>query len=99
MKPAVENAANESQVKSADNRNKSEREQHLNDVRFILSNPQGRRFLWKQLAVCDRISAQASGSLTYFAEGERNAALKIKADIVEASPEAFLQMMKENKGD
>jgi hypothetical protein len=78
---------------------KLKREQKISDMRKVLKTKEGRSTLWRYMANCDRISADASGSWTYFKEGERNIALQIKADVFEASPEAFLQMMQENKGD
>ncbi len=97
MNSQVKNAADPTQVKKAGDKDKRGRERELNDVRLVLSSPQGRRFLFRYLETCDRISAEHSGSWTYFKEGERNIALKIKADIVEADPEALLTMMLENK--
>jgi hypothetical protein len=65
------------------------------DLRAVLGMPEGRRVLWGQLTKLDEISAHQSGSWTYFAEGERNAALKLKAAIIRANPEAWLQMQRE----
>lgn len=98
-KELVRNASDEGQIKHAKQREKKQRDVELDDVRFILATPQGRRVLWKYMSLCDRISASDSGSWTYFKEGERNVALRIKTDVVEASPDALLLMMKENKGE
>lgn len=75
--------------------------QELEDLAFVLSSPQGRRFVWSYLQVNRvlKISADASGSMTYFKEGIRNSANKMFAQILKAAPEAYIQMMKEAKGE
>jgi len=93
----VRNAADPEQVKEAEGKAKRGREREISDVAYLLQFPQFRRFVWRYLEPLDRISAQQSGSWTYFAEGERNQALKIKADIIEANPQALVDMMIENK--
>jgi hypothetical protein len=98
MNPHVKNAADESQVNEAKKKVRHTREQELNDVRFILSTPQGRRFVWRYLDGLFRLSARSAEPYwTYFNEGERNVSLKMQADVVEASPEALLEMMTEAK--
>ena len=96
----VKNAADEGQVKESEGKAKRSREGELEDVRVLLNQPAGRRFFWRYLSILDRISAHQSGSWTYFNEGERNIVLKMKADIVAASPKMYVQMMEENsKGE
>lgn len=97
MKVAVKNAADIEQVKEADGKAKRSRKDELDDVRHVLSSPQGRRFFWRYLAILDRISAHQSGSWTYFNEGERNIVLKMKAELIAASPILFMQMEQENR--
>ncbi len=82
-----------------DSEKAKKREAELEDIRTVLKMPHGRRFIWRYLSLCDRISAMDSGSWTYFKEGERNICLKIKADVVQADPDSFLKMMNEAKGD
>jgi hypothetical protein len=96
MKDLVRNASDEEQVKEAADAEKRARRRELEDVKFILTHPQGRRFIWRYLALCDRTSADNSGSWTYFKEGERNIANMIKADVIQADPQALLKMMMEN---
>lgn len=95
----VGNAADPEQVKSAVRKEKFNRDTELNDIRQVLSSLQGRRFVWKYLGVCgvDRISFGNGNDNTNFLEGQRNVGLKLKADIVDADPEYFLQMIKESK--
>lgn len=78
------NVADETQVKEAGRKEKYKRTRELDDLRTVLSTPQGRRFIWKMLSSCDVISARQEAVWTYFYEGERNVANRLKADVIEA---------------
>lgn len=93
----MKNAADEAEVKDAKIKEKVTRSQELQDLRYLGTLPEFRRFIGKHLMICDRISADPSGSMTYFKEGERNICLKIKADIVDADPNHYILIMKEAK--
>lgn len=96
-KAFTKNAADEKQVKDAAWKSNSLREREIDDVSFILSHPQGRRFFWRYLSLCNMWKTSFTGnSTTFFNEGERNIGLRLMADINEASPEAYVQMVKEN---
>lgn len=97
MSDGHRNLADEKQVKDLGQKAKFRRENELADVAHVLSSPQGRRFIWRYLALCDRISADNSGSWTYFNEGERNVAIKIKTEVIEAAPDMFIKMMMESR--
>lgn len=97
--PLVRNASDEVQVKDAKIKVKMGREQEVNDLKFILATEQGRRFMWRYLEMCGVYRTSFTGSSeTYFLEGQRNIGLKLIADIVEADPDAYLKMIKANKG-
>lgn len=95
----VSNAADEKQVKEAERKGKLARDREIDDVRFILSSETGRRFIWKTLERCKvfELSFNHSGAITSFNEGMRNIGLILLSDVMGANPEAYLQMMKENK--
>jgi len=95
-KPLIQNAADESQVKEAKETIRISRMAELNALRAAMSVEAFRKWIYPRVNVCDRISVDPSGSMTYFKEGERNVALKIKADLLEADPQAYLLMMQEN---
>jgi hypothetical protein len=99
QKSFVKNAADEGQVREAEKKVRLVRDRELNDIRHILSSPQGRRFLWRYLSACGvyKISFDHSGSITSFNEGMRNIGLKLLSDVTDASPEAYIEMMKESK--
>jgi hypothetical protein len=92
----MKNVADKSQVKQAEYKQKRMRDIELDDVRHVLSTPNGRRYMWRYLAECGVFQTSFDGSSrTYFREGERNIGLKILADINEAQPEAYVTMLKE----
>lgn len=97
-KPLVTNASNVKQVKNASIKERFSRRQQIEDLRAILSSPNGRRFLWRYLDECGvfRSSYDASGSKVYFNEGIRNVGNKLLSEITEANPKAFAEMMFEN---
>ena len=98
MKPLVKNAADEKQVKAAQNAVNDLRKQELEDLKFILQTPQGRRFVWRYLGVCGVFEISFTGnSETFFKEGKRNVGLMLLSDVNEAHPEAYLEMLKESK--
>ena len=94
----VDNAADEKQVQSAKRKERFLRKDELDDVRHILSDIKGRRFLWKYLRKCGVYKTSFTGnSDTFYNEGMRNIGLMILADIQESDAEAYLKMLKENK--
>jgi len=97
-KPFVGNAADKKQVKEAGRKERSKRWRELEDLRFVMSSPEGRRFVWRMInEIChyDQLSFQHSGSMTSFAEGERNIGRILKGDVHEAAFEEYQQMEKE----
>lgn len=94
----TKNAADEEQVKQAKSREKGFRERELNDIRYILQSPQGRRFIWKLLTHCKVFESIWSGSaLIHHNSGRQDVGHFVMAEIVAANEDAFLQMMKEAK--
>lgn len=94
----TKNAADETQVKDADYKVKRGRERELEDVRYVLSSAQGRRFMWRYLNGCGLFESSFTGnSTTFFKEGERNVGLRLMADINDSNPDAYVSMIKENK--
>lgn len=87
----------EEQEKRLENE-KLEREILLNDVRHVLSSVQGRRFVWRILDMAGVYRSSFTGnSTTFFNEGARNIGLRVLSDVMDAKPEAFLQMQQEDK--
>lgn len=75
-------------LKGVSEEQKLRRSQDLEDVRWLLQTPQGRRF-FKRLFTEGRVfqTTFTGNSNTFFLEGHRNLALRFFGDVVEACPE------------
>lgn len=97
-KAQVSNAADVKQIEKAGKRISLERENELVDIRAILDIPGGRRFLWRLLREFKlNQSIFEPNSRIAYNSGRQDAGHFILGEIVEAQPEAFLQMMQERK--
>jgi hypothetical protein len=70
-----------------------------NDLRALMSAPQGRRFVWRQIdrAGMWRPSFTGDRQGTDFREGMRNTALMLWSDLQRVCPELLLRMQEEHK--
>ena len=92
----VRNAADEQQVKEASHKAKRGRDLELDDVRFVMNAPQGRRFMNRLIEFCGVNRSSFTGnSTTFFNEGQRNVGLMLFADVEESCPELYLLMRQE----
>lgn len=92
------NAADAGQVKEARRRERDQLKQETDDLRWLLDQPQFRRFVWRYLGWCRVFeSIFEQSSKIYFNAGVQDVGHKLMAEVTAASPEAFLQMMQENK--
>lgn len=87
-------------TESGQRRSLREREaaaQAADDLAFVMSDPRGRRFMWRLLGATGMYAASFnhSGSITAFNEGQRNIGLKLVADITGTIPEQYLVMQGE----
>lgn len=98
MEAVVKNAADPKQVKNSKKMQKHLRNKELDDLRFLLSTPQGRRYLWRHLDWCGlyRSPEDSRGDVTQRNIGAQNVARKVLAEIVEADPRSWLLMQQEN---
>lgn len=69
----------------------------INDIKKVLSIPEGRRFIWEELKRTKVFAPSYSNNSnqTAFNEGERSIGIAILADVMEARPDAFYQMFTE----
>lgn len=76
------------------------RRQELEDFKWLLAHPQGRRITTRLLeqAGVNRTSFNHSGSIMAFNEGRRDIGLFITAEALEASPEGYFKLLKEYQG-
>lgn len=75
------------------------RRRELEDLRWLLGHPQGRRIATRLLdeAGVFRSSFNTSGSVMAFNEGKRNLGLFLTAELLEASPEGYMKVLNEYK--
>lgn len=77
------------------------RRKELEDLRWLLGHPQGRRIVTRLLeeAGVFRSSFNTSGSVMAFSEGRRHIGLFLTAELLEASSEGYLKVLKEFKAN
>ena len=87
-------AGNEENVNDAKGERKRQREQELEDVRFLLKHPSGIRFLQRLMANGRVFNTTFTGnSHGMFWEGHRNLALVFFNDVVEINPTKIADLM------
>lgn len=99
-KPLISNAADEAQVKNAATKFKITRDSEMNDLRFLMSTQQGRRFMWRFLAHCKVFGSvwEPSAKIHYNA-GKQDIGHFLQSEIVEADQDMYFKMMTEAKGN
>lgn len=83
-------------IKEQEKKSKRERDLELADLKSVLSTVEGRRFIWRYLRYCDRISFHRDALVMAFNDGERNISLQLKAEAIEADDKSFLLMQSES---
>jgi hypothetical protein len=75
------------------------RRKELDDLRWLLGHPQGRRILARVLdeAGVFRSSFNHSGSVMAFSEGRRHMGLWVTGELMDASPDGYFKLLKEFK--
>lgn len=94
----IQNVADEGQVKEAKRKATDAEKRALEDVRFLLDLPEGRRFIWRLLekAGVFRTIFETSSKI-YYNAGQQDFGHFILGEVLKANPEAYLQMMKESQ--
>jgi hypothetical protein len=82
-------------IKEKEKTDSHERDIELADVKSVLSTPEGRRFVWRYLKYCDRISFSRDALVMAFNDGERNISLQMKAEVIKADDRLYLLMESE----
>lgn len=77
------------------------RRQQLDLLAHFMSSPTGRSYIYDFLAACHvyTTSFSRNSRVMAFSEGERNTGIRLLGDIVEASPDYYLQMLKEQNDE
>lgn len=76
-----------------------QQEREQSDLRFVMSNKQGRRFMWRLLSRAGvyQSSFNTNNAVMAFNEGNRNAGLQQLNEIMETCPERYTEMLAEQK--
>jgi len=73
----------------------------LSDLKFVLQSPEGRRFVWRVLEQGNLFHNTYvhgdQGYATTYNDGRRSVSLWTLNKVLEAKPEAFIQMQQEHK--
>lgn len=94
----IKNVADKEQVKSAERNAEKIRDRELSDLKIVLELPEGRRFIWRLLEQCKVFeSIWHPSALIHHNSGKQDVGHFVMSEVVEASDERLLQMMKENK--
>ena len=91
------NAADEHAQAQAKRREKDKARQAQNDIREVMSRPEGRRVMWRILVKAGIYADCFTGnSTTFFNEGKRSIGLQLMAELEAAAKDQFIDMWKEN---
>jgi hypothetical protein len=73
------------------------REQQVEDLKWLMQHPAGRRIATRLLAVTGvrRTTFNPSGSVMAFNEGRRNVGLWFEGELISVSPEGYMKLLKE----
>lgn len=98
MKSLVKNAADEEQVRRAENKILNGRDREIKDLQEVLSTQCGRRLIFRLLTHCKTFETiwEQSARIHYNA-GIQDVGHFIMAEVVAADETALLTMMTENK--
>lgn len=89
----------DAQAEAFKQRQDDARKTFVEDIRWLMSSPRGRRLVWWLLGKCgvNRTSFNNSGSVMAFNEGQRNIGLMLQAEVLESSPESYMTMLNEQR--
>jgi len=91
--------SDEKEVKRAERKEKDLRKQELNDIRTVLSNASGRRFLWRILSKCNTFNSvyTKDENRVFYNSGQQDIGHFLMAEVVETDENLLLKMMKDNQ--
>ena len=78
---------------------KREQDKKRNDLIWVVSTPQGRRWYWNLMSECKPFSDKfiESVNLTNYMKGVKTVGLNMYHDLLDADPSAFIKMRDENQ--
>ena len=83
----------------ADEQARAEGQKEVEDLKWLMSNKRGRRFIVRQLECAGvwRLSFNTNALTMAFNEGTRNEGLRLLAQITTHCPDRYMEMLKESK--
>lgn len=74
-----------------------EEERWINDIKWVVSTPQGRRFYWRLMAEAGTFKDKfvESTNYAYYLKGRKGLGLDLFHDLLSANPNSFQQMQQE----
>jgi len=86
---------------SAEVERKARRTKEVEDVKWLMAHPQGRRLAARILERTGnrRTSFHTNGSTMAFNEGRRDVGLWLEAELLEVTPDAYLKLLKEFRNE
>ena len=98
-KALVKNASDPKQVNKAGRDEKELRRREREDIKFLLADGRGRRFLWKYLSKCGiyKTSFGEGNDRTNYYEGQRSVGLMLLSEILDVDPEGYTKLIEENR--
>lgn len=90
----IDKRAHDAQRAEQERADRIKAEQYRDDMQWFANDARGRRLMWEWLAWSGLFRTSFTGnSETFFKEGTRNMGLKLQADMLNAAPESFAQML------
>lgn len=98
MRNPLDTRGNEIEQEQAELEQRLAREREINDLKGVMANANGRRFLWRLLEKTGLYKSSMTGnSQTFFLEGQRNIGLYLLAQVTEHCLEEYVLMLNENR--
>ena len=99
-----QNSSDEMGVKHLSKKERRLKRQRENDLRYVLNDERGRRFIWRLLGeefcrVSESICVPDNPYQTYFNSGQQDIGHMLQAEIIKTSPAAYLKMQNEQMSE
>lgn len=94
----VDNAADRFQTRAAERRSRQKAQRQANDLRVVLSTPEGRRFLWRLMGECGSFASvcrDGFDSSVFYRGGKQDVGHMLQVWVLDANEGAYLTMQKE----
>lgn len=90
------NASDPQQIAEIEGKAKRKQSQDNLDLLWVMSSPEGRRFIWRILEGAGLYKLSYTGnSETFFNEGQRNIGLKLLSELQKVTPNEYVKMTQE----